>query len=101
MKTWKAQKRLESVRGGRGWAHFSLSAFAWALLIVSAALAVMSCFPSSWQIPSAVWCMAFSIIGCGLALCLYILRDKFAARIMRLNLLCLALTVTVALVKVF
>jgi hypothetical protein len=99
MRAWRAKKRLQYVRGARSTTAYVFALLNYVILGVSGVSAVISCIPFAGQIPAIFFTWFFATIGGALSLLLYVYRDRFALKALALYVLCMALSLVAAIVK--
>lgn len=99
LRTWKAQKRIKSMRGRTSWTRYILHQLSYVLVILAAGSAILSCVPSTLQAQSIIWTWFFGIIGMVVGLVLNVVNDrKWSSRFLVICLCSVTVSFVVGLV---
>lgn len=103
LRAWKAKRQQRQQQRRPYRRKWSWSGLYWVTVVVSALAAiagVASCVPSSAQIQSIVLTWFLATVGAAGSLILYIVRHRFAMRLLSINVICMALSFMAAVVRV-
>lgn len=101
LKTWKAKKQVRLFMGQYSVVRYVIRQVSYVLCFVAAIAAVVSCFPSDWQLKAVLWAWAIGIVGACLALVLHVLHDyRRSKQLFTAFGACLGLSLMVALLQV-
>lgn len=98
MRSWKAQRRLQNLRGRRPWPFYLLMVLGFILAGVSALFALASCVPTGFQVQSMVLTWFFAALGVVVGIILYVLGERQANKLLLIDLIAMAVSLVAAIV---
>lgn len=99
MRAWKTRQRMRNL-GRRGWRLESLFWLAALLTAAAAVSAIIACIPFAGQANSIVLCWFFAVVSGVLGSFLYAFRHRRATLLLRVDAICMAVSLVAAIVKV-
>lgn len=101
LRSWKARKRIRTIRGRTTWTRYSLRQLAYLLTGLTVASTLLSCFPSPLQGRAILWSWGAGVFCATVSLCLYGLHEtRRANRFLAVNLICLCISFVAAITVV-
>ncbi|MCL6453499.1 MAG: hypothetical protein K6T78_07680 [Alicyclobacillus sp.] len=98
LRTWKARKRFQAIRGRVTWIRVILRAVCYVLAGAAAVAALLSCIPSTWQARWILDTWSLGTVGMACALALRAMYDiRRANRVLMVNLVCLGVSLVVGI----
>lgn len=102
LRSWKARKRIRTIRGRTSWTRYIFRQLAYLLSACTIASALLSCVPFGPQGRAILWTWGVGVLSVGLALCLHALYEtRHANRILATNLICLGVSFVAAITLVY
>lgn len=98
MRSWKAQKRLQNLRGRRPWSYYLLTVLAIFLAGLAGIAALLSCIPSSFQVHGIILTWFFAALGVVLGITLHVLGERIARRLLLIDMIAMAVALVAAIV---
>ncbi|MBX5436748.1 MAG: hypothetical protein IRZ33_05960 [Alicyclobacillaceae bacterium] len=100
MRAWKLKKRMEQMRRSKPRTRTALGVLAAAIAAATILFTIGSCVPFWGQARCIVVTWFLAVIGGAIGLCLYVLKHRWAMRLLSLYVVCMALSFVAAVVKV-